>query len=103
MNQPDLLAWTPPPQRYRSTDPSTSVEAAESVSPAIRDAQQQVLDWLGKQPNGATDEELLAAMGSRSSHFRTRRSELVDRGLVRDSGQTRKLASGRKGIVWVVK
>lgn len=97
--QPDLLEGIP--QRFRNTDPDTSVEAAASVSTAIRAAQQRVLDWLKTQPEGATDEELLAAMGSRSSHFRTRRSELTGRGLVIDSGQRRKLVSGRNGIVWV--
>jgi len=99
MNQPDLLEGIP--QRFRDTDPDTSVQAAASISTAIRAAQQRVLDWLRTQPEGATDEELLAAMGSRSSHFRTRRSELVDRGLVKDSGQRRELMSGRMGIVWV--
>jgi len=39
---------------------------------------------------------------SSQSGFRTRRSELVDEGLIEDSGVRAVLASGRKAIAWQI-
>lgn len=100
MNQPDLLEGIP--QRFRNTDPDTSVEAANSIAGSISYRQGQVLNWLKGQPDGATDDELLAAFNSISSNYRTRRSELVEQGLVRDSTRRKVLLTGRKAIVWEV-
>jgi hypothetical protein len=50
---------------------------------------------------GATDEEIQDILGMNPSTQRPRRVELVDAGLIRDSGATRKTRSGRPAVVWV--
>lgn len=100
MNQPDLLEDIP--QRYRNTDPDTSVEAGTRIRPSLAEIQWQVLDWLAFQPEGATDEELSEAFDCKGSTYRTRRSELVALGKVRDSTRRKVLPTGRRAIVWEV-
>lgn len=99
--------------RVRKTDPETSVEAAASVQAKLRASQLAVLLVLGKYPMGATDTELVASyqkamlyhelipMQSESG-IRTRRKELVERGLVMDTGDRDYLPSGRRSIRWKV-
>ena len=90
----------------RRTDPSTSWEAARSVT-GIRESQQQVLD-LFRAFGPMTDEAAytehrrysLTAHIQSVSGFRTRRSELVARGLLQDSGERRVGSTGRRMIVW---
>lgn len=91
----------------RITDPQTSHEAAASVQ-NIKPTQSGILTIL-EFPK--TDEELVDAYYSMvsvglcpnasPSGIRSRRAELVAMGLVEDSGERRKLASGRSAIVWV--
>jgi len=86
----------------RITDPETSHEAAESVS-NISETQERILNILKDGP--LTDEHLnmiyKTQVGYTSeSGIRSRRAELVERGLVRDSGMRQKLRSGRSAIVW---
>ena len=109
-----------PYKRTRKGDPETSLAAAESVTKITekQDAVFRVLEVVGP----VTDQELkvfydspeedlvlwlwLLTVGPDSlpaqseSGLRTRRSELVRRGLVRDSGERRKLESGRMAVVW---
>ena len=86
----------------RSTDPGTSWEAARSITPEkLRESQYKVLRVL--QIYGPMNDERLTEMvvGLMSqSGARTRRSELVSMGLVRDSGRKDVLRSGRRAIVW---
>jgi hypothetical protein len=95
----------------RSGDPETSHEAAASLSAAaLRLSQEDVLFALRQLGGSATDTELLeryAELASREavrwqspSGLRTRRHELVVLGLVVDSGERRRLASGRRAVVW---
>lgn len=91
----------------RRTDPETSREAARSVQ-NIAQAQEDVLALLKRGP--ATDEELkarhdsavsLGAMKRQSpSGLRTRRAELVERGLIVSDGRTRRTTAGRNSLVW---
>ena len=89
--------------RARTTDPKTSHDAAESVQD-VTATQDYVLRALRKP---RTDVELLEAYRNfkrapraSESGLRTRRSELVRQGLVRDSGRRVVLESGRAAIVW---
>ena len=50
---------------------------------------------------GATDEDIARYIHMNPSTVRPRRLELVEAGLVRDSGRTRKTRSDREAIVWV--
>lgn len=84
----------------RKTDPSTSWEAARSVK-NLRYSQQAVLEVI-RRYEPVSDEEiyrhLLLPMST--SGARTRRKELVEKRLVRDSGKRGVTKSGRKTILW---
>lgn len=90
----------------RITDPETSHEAAASVK-NISATQLAIMTILTFP---ATDEELIdrfygmasagLAPNASPSGIRSRRAELVAQGLVEDSGERRKLSSGRSAIVW---
>jgi hypothetical protein len=96
----------------RATDPETSHAAASSVI-ELRDKQKWVLEVFKR--GSFTDQQLLEYYGVMSvqlgtkfprqsdSGLRTRRSELVTMGLIEDSGERRKTASGRSSIVWRLK
>lgn len=100
--------------KVRRTDPVTSVEAAESVQHKNRESQRAVLYVLGQFKNGVTDSELIrnyffqASLGPNpvprqsESGIRTRRKELVEKGLVEDTGRRDILPSGRRSIIWKV-
>lgn len=90
----------------RSTDPSTSWEAARSVR-GIRESQRAVLVLF--RARGAMNDEKLIALYRRhadrlpaqsDSGIRTRRKELVESGLLVDSGRKARMRSGRMSIVW---
>jgi predicted HTH transcriptional regulator len=86
----------------RRSDPETSREAAASISSErLRESQQHVLAIL-KTLGPLTDEWLCnyLATSMSPSGARTRRAELVARGLVYDTGKRETLASGRKAVVW---
>jgi hypothetical protein len=86
----------------RRTDPETSHEAAESVT-NITPLKQEILQRL---MTPMTDADLYALLFTSSrlivteSGVRSRRSELVQAGLVRDTGARQKLKTGRNAIVW---
>ncbi len=92
----------------RAGDPQTSHDAAASVT-KLRPRQQgvlRVMKWFG---NAATDEKIVSAYAANhvlpdqsASGIRTRRNELVELGVIRDSGKREKLRSGRYGVVWEV-
>jgi hypothetical protein len=90
--------------RARTTDPDTSHAAAASVT-SLANTQRGIYMLLSLD-GPATDEELLYRWHERMaapmspSGLRTRRSELVDMGYVRDTGDRRPLQSGRNAIVW---
>ena len=86
----------------RRTDPGTSWAAAHSVTDTtITRTKKAILRALEHGP--MTDEDIASAVGiayTTPSGLRTRRRELVDAGLVRDSGRRTRLESGRQAIVW---
>ncbi len=92
--------------RARLTDPETSRMAARSVSEErLRTSQKIILDAL-EHFGEMTDEEIYEFMVGfhqiSPSGARTRRKELVDLGLVRDSGLRGLTPSGRQSIKWEV-
>lgn len=85
----------------------TSREAAEAIAPKLHRLQQKVFDFLilceRSASRGATDEQMQFALSLNPSTQRPRRIELVDKGLVIDSGRTALTKSGCKAVVWAVK
>lgn len=86
----------------RRTDPQTSWDAARSVKD-LRQSQQIILGAIIAY-GPITDEDIHAMLKvpMSPSGARTRRKELVDKGLVQDSGQRAKTRSGRQTILWEV-
>lgn len=84
----------------RRTDPETSHEAAEKITPQITELQQIVLKEL-KAWGATTDRKLVtilrAKYGRTESTWRTRRAELVSKGFVDCVGKV----DGQR--VWQVK
>jgi hypothetical protein len=103
MEQPDL--FKKPCAHARRTDPETSHAAARSISSdKLRQSQDEVLRLFDVGGN-MTDVEvaLLASVEGvvqSPSGLRTRRRELVDLGLLKDTGKRERLLSGRQAIVW---
>lgn len=95
--------------RARESDPETSHAAADSITPdKLRASQRAVLNVLRLRGGKGTDEQIAESYTRGSwpaqspSGLRTRRKELVEAGLVEDSGERVTLPSGRDSIVWRV-
>jgi hypothetical protein len=85
--------------KYRKTDPITSRQAAERTLDKITDIQQKVLNYaLDRGYLGFTDEQMNIYHQTHKSTYRSRRAELVKKGLIVDAGTTR-----NKMTVWVHK
>jgi hypothetical protein len=98
VNQRSLFDPEPPAQRHSPT----SVEAAAQIAPRAGTLRSVVLRALAAAgADGMTDEELQDRLAMGPSTQRPRRVELVQAGLVRDSGRTRSTRSGRQAVVWV--
>lgn len=96
---PDLFEYQPPAQRHSET----SQAAAEAIKSRVAIYRDRILAEIKRSGAlGRTDGELQEQLNMNGSTQRPRRIELVDAGLVKDSGRTRKSASGRACVVWVV-
>lgn len=94
----------------RRSDPDTSHDAADSIADltAKQQAVLSVLKMVGPQTDAMLDEVYERMRVNRQldvplqspSGIRSRRAELVARGLVISTGETVRLASGRSAIVW---
>lgn len=99
-----------PVARARGTDPWTSHAAARSIEvEALRASQQAVLDCFASH-GPMHHERLIEIYGAEYrerawppqsvSGLRTRTHELVEAGVVMNSGRVIRLASGRRSIIW---
>lgn len=80
----------------------TSRAAAEALAGCVGTIRRRVYDHIfEKGLFGATDEETQRDLGMVQNTQRPRRKELETMLLVVDSGQRRRLTSGRDGIVWI--
>ena len=102
MNEdPDLFGNDIARARARRDDPVTSHLAADHVTLSLRQIQQQVLGYaVSKGSRGFTDPEMNLDFGTMSSSLRSRRAELVDMGLIEDSGNRWKLGGRTPHTVW---
>ena len=88
-----------PTRLVRTQDPDTSHQAATNASK--RGPSQRRRIWEALQTLGtATDYELAMATGILRSSAAKRRQELVDAGLVEDSGLREPTDTGTLAIVW---
>lgn len=76
----------------------TSVKAAATALPASGTRRRQVYDHLLHTPS--TDDEVCETLHLLANTVRPRRGELVEAGLVVDSGIVRPSAAGNDAIVW---
>lgn len=105
MNQPDLFD---PREKYPASPgfkaPGTSQEAAEAIKPVVHYLQGVVLKHLAYWPDqGRTADECAEELNKSVLSIRPRFSELKEKGLIVDTGQRRKNASGRNAIVWTLR
>jgi hypothetical protein len=77
----------------------TSRAAARWIEPKRPNLRVRVYAVI-KRYGSATDEEIQLETGLNPSTVRPRRVELVELGLVRDSGRRRPTRSGRRAVVW---
>lgn len=87
----------------RRTDPATSHAAAKSIKHRVSEVRQAVLLYALDRPQGFTDWEMCSHFGNHSATYRTRRSELTDRGEIVPTLERRATPSGRTAVVWVHK
>ena len=86
---------------FRKDAKDTSVEAAESIAPSVPKIASIVFEYAAMRGSqGFTDEEMNEYFETHKSSYRARRAELVDRGLIEDSGVRVKGPNGRNMIVW---
>lgn len=78
----------------------TSVDAAHAIKPHVAAQRGRVLTLLAGRPEGMTAQEIEDALSLTGNSVRPRLVELREGGSVRDSGRTRKSASGRACVVW---
>ena len=77
----------------------TSRDAAHAIKPHVSAQRSRVLALLAGR-DGMTAQEIEDALSLGGSSVRPRLVELRETGCVRDSGRTRKTASGRSAVVW---
>jgi len=86
---------------FRRDAKDTSVEAAENIAPSVPKIASIVFEYAAMRGSqGFTDEEMNEYFETHKSSYRARRAELVDRGLIEDSGVRVKGPNGRNMIVW---
>ena len=89
-----------PPCVAHSVTSTLSAEAIEAYERTGRAIVHRFL--LERAEVGATDQEIQDATGLDQNTERPRRVWLMDHGIVKDSGLTRRTKSGRKAVVWVI-
>lgn len=87
----------------RSTDPQTSHEAADAITPHVPILRQRVHIYAHARGSmGFCDAQMETEIDEPGSSLRTRRAELTERNIILDSGRTMKFGdSPRERIVWV--
>ena len=95
----------PADTRARRADPETSLAAAPEQANALAAATRRAIYTILKTYGPLTDEQIayhasVEGWYTSPSGLRTRRSELVERNLVQDSGQRARTTAGRATIIW---
>ena len=86
----------------RKTDPVTSHEAAEAITPSLKKIEQGIYDALCSfLPGGATADEIVEASGIQYRTVTPRLKPMCRKGFVVDSGEYKRGDSGRRQILWM--
>ena len=86
----------------RKTDPVTSHEAAEAITPLLNKVEQGIYDALCSfLPGGATSAEIVEASGIQYRTVTPRLKPMCKKGFVVDSGEHKRGESGRRQIIWM--
>lgn len=99
----DLFGQDGQKAHARRSDPATSHQAAEAVSPGLNALQERVEAWAMRQPSGFLDIDACEAMPDLGgSTVRTRRAELAQRNIILDSGRrTKPEGASTPHTIWV--
>ena len=81
---------------------ATSRAAAVAIMPTQGTKEWLVLCFISAS-GGVTDEEGQDGLRMSGNTYRPRRTTLVSKGLVEDSGATRPTLSGQQAVVWRIK
>jgi predicted ArsR family transcriptional regulator len=92
----DLFAY---PNHPGAQDRDTSHDAADAIADRAPQLRSRALAVL-ERSKGMTADEVAGRLGLSILSIRPRITELARAGKVRDSGERRANASGRKAIVW---
>ena len=86
---------------FRKDAKDTSVEAAKSIMLALPNIEAAVYEYAAMRGSkGFTDDEMNEHFQTHKSTYRTRRSSLVEKGLIEDSGIRVKGPNSRNMTVW---
>ena len=86
---------------FRKDAKDTSVEAAQSIMLALPNIEAAVYEYAAMRgTKGFTDDEMNDHFETHKSTYRARRSTLVDKGFIEDSGLRIKGPNGRNMTVW---
>ena len=99
----DKIFGTEPKFMVRSSDPITSIEAAEQVDSTKLES--MVYEAIAKHPNGCTSDEIMVHFPNHGVQtISPRYAPLIRKGLIEDSGEKRKGKSGKfQRVLKVVK
>jgi hypothetical protein len=87
----------------RSTDPTTSHQAAFDFDPLVSGIEQRIVNHLRSLVRGGmTTHALAAVLGLELVTVSPRMKRLSEKNLVRDSGMKAESPSGRKRIIWEI-
>jgi hypothetical protein len=86
---------------FRKDAKDTSIEAAQSIVPALPNIENIVYEYATMRGKlGFTDDEMNEHFKTHKSTYRTRRSTLVEKGFIEDSGLRVMGPNGRNMTVW---
>ncbi len=86
---------------FRKDAKDTSVEAAKSIMLALPNIEAAVYEYAAMRgTKGFTDYQMNEHFQTHKSTYRARRSSLVEKGLIEDSGVCVKGPNGRNMTIW---
>ena len=102
-NRSDVVPVVPQRAAPYVAGSRTSAAAARSIAGRSKSMQDRVLEFFKLRGQfGGTDQEIANFLRLPENSIRPRRIELVQIGLVCDSGKTRLTKSRRSAVVWII-